>query len=82
MRTTVSIDDALLARAKQRAARRGVTLGRVVDDALQEHLASPERPRTRVVLPVAHGGAVRAGIDPTSNRDLYDALDEGSERTS
>ncbi len=76
MRTTLAINDSLLARAKARANERGITLGSYVDEALREHLAAPERAVVAVELPVAAGGALRPGIDPTSNRSLYDALDE------
>ncbi|WP_159500615.1 ribbon-helix-helix domain-containing protein [Microbacterium sp. 18062] len=76
MRTTLSIDDALLDRAKQRAQQRGVTLGRYVEEALREHLSAPPRVGEPVSLPVFPGGRLRPGIDPSSNRALYDALDE------
>lgn len=76
MRTTVSIDDALLARAKARAAQRRQSLGSVLEDALREHLSAPERRAILPVLPVAPGGRLRPGIPATSNRALYDALDE------
>lgn len=76
MRTTISINDALLARAKARASELGMTLGRYVDEALREHLAAPKRAAVPVELPVFQGGELRPGIDPSSNRALYDALDE------
>lgn len=76
MRTTVSIDDALLERAKRRAQQRGVTLGRYIEEALREHLSANPRTNERVSLPVFSGGGLRAGIDPSSSRALYDALDE------
>ena len=76
MRTTLSIDDRLLERAKKQAAARGITLGRYVDEALQQHLISRPRVDTEVVLPVFDGGVLRAGVEASSNRSLYDALDE------
>lgn len=77
MRTTLSIDDHLLAAAKRRARERGTTLGQVVDDALRRDLASPA-PRDTVDVPIFHGsGGVRPGVDVTSNRTLYEALDDG-----
>lgn len=75
MRTTLSIDDALLERAKKRATERGITLGRYVDEALREHLAAPT-PDEAVRLTVFDGGGVKPGVDLTSNRALYDLLDE------
>jgi len=41
MRTTLSVDDNLLAAAKRRARERGQTLGRVIEDALRRELAVP-----------------------------------------
>ncbi len=78
MRTTLAIDDALLRRAKKRAAERGVTLGSFVEEALRDYLASPTRRVAPVTLPVAEGGRLRPGIDASSNRALYDALDESA----
>jgi hypothetical protein len=76
MRTTLSIDDALLSRAKKRAADRGVTLGAFLDDALRAYLV--EKPETAAVvdLPSFEAGGVLPGVDVSSNRALYDLLDE------
>lgn len=47
MRTTIDIDDGLLARAKRRAAHRETTLEQVIEDALRETLReSSEGPQT------------------------------------
>lgn len=76
MRTTLSVDDHLLDAAKRRARERGVSLGHVVEDALRRELAGPaeiERPE----IPVFKGGGMRPGIDPSSNRAIIEALDEG-----
>jgi hypothetical protein len=75
VRTTVAIDDNLLAAAKRRARERGVSLGAVVDDALRALLARG-RPPERVAIPVFRGGSgLRAGVDPTSNRAVHEVLD-------
>jgi hypothetical protein len=76
MRTTVAVDDELLARAKRRAASRHLTLGQYIEEALRRDLLADDGPRLRVELPVFAGGRVQPGIDVSSNRDLYDALDE------
>lgn len=77
MRTTVSIDDELLESAKRRAAERGKTLGQVVEDALRRELATPA-PAHRPTVPSFDGGTgAHPGIDLTSNRALYEILDEG-----
>jgi Arc/MetJ family transcription regulator len=80
MRTTISISDELLAAAKRRARERGVTLGEVVDAALQRELSEPAERREAPAVPVFRGGTgPRPGIDLTSNRALHEALDEGLE---
>ncbi len=44
MRTTLDIDEDLLAAAKELARRRGTTAGRVVSDLLRRALTTPEQP--------------------------------------
>jgi len=80
MRTTVSISDELLAAAKRRARDRGQTLGDVVDAALRRELSDPGPPLERCPVPVFRDGTgPRPGIDLTSSRSLYEALDDGVE---
>jgi hypothetical protein len=75
MRTTLAVDDHLLAAAKRRARERGQTLGQVVEDALRRELSTAPEPAP-VELPVFRGGdGVRPGVDPSSNRALREALD-------
>lgn len=75
MRTTIAVDDNILAAAKRRARERGVSLGAVIEDALRAALARG-READRPVIPVFRGGTgVRPGIDVTSNRALLEALD-------
>lgn len=77
MRTTVAIDDELLAAAKRRARARGTTLGAVVEAALRRELsAGAALAAPPPALPVFHGGSgPRRGLDLTSNRALHEALD-------
>ena len=77
MRTTLTIDDELLAAAKRRARARGVTLGRVVEAALRRELVKAESSTSAPPIPVFDGGTgLRPGIDLTSNRALHEALDD------
>jgi hypothetical protein len=79
MRTTISIDDHLLARARQQARRRGQTLGQYVEEALRSELAGSGSMSPRPPVPVFTGGTgPRPGVDLTSNRAILEALDEGS----
>lgn len=75
MRTTLSIDDAILDDAKREARRRGVSLGTVVEDALRRDLAARRAPAPPPAIPTFAGDGVRPGVDLTSNRALQEFLD-------
>lgn len=76
MRTTLNIDDKLLEVAKKRAKLRGVTLGSYVEDAIRNQLSAPSATVPVQAIPVfTRGNGMRPGIDPASNRSLYDTLD-------
>jgi hypothetical protein len=78
MRTTISIHDELLESAKLRARERGLTLGGLVEAALQRELAASDEAKPRPPVPVFRGGGgLRPGVDITSNRLLHELLDEG-----
>lgn len=81
MRTTVAVDDHLLAAAKRRARERGQTLGQVVEDALRRELA--ERPGHELVeVPVFRGGGgPLPGVDLRSNGAMRELLDRDAELT-
>lgn len=79
MRTTVTIDDRLLAAAKASAREAGQTLGEFVEESLRLRLASGPR-KDAPALPVfTRGTGLRPGVDASSNRSLYDALDEAGD---
>lgn len=78
MKTTLNLDDQLLAEAKARAAQERSTLTRLIEEGLTlrlRHQRPMARP-VRVVLPVFQGGRLRPGIDATSNRSMLDAADD------
>ncbi|MCU0261225.1 MAG: type II toxin-antitoxin system VapB family antitoxin [Ilumatobacteraceae bacterium] len=80
MRTTVNIDDALLAIARRRAAERGWTVSEVIDAALRREFAERATPRAAPAIVVFTGGTGPApGVDVTSNAAMLDALDDGVE---
>lgn len=77
MRTTVDIPEALLREAKERAVRRGTTLGQVVEDALRASFvrsdsAAEEGP---VVLPTYGEGGVLPGVDLDDSAALLDLME-------
>lgn len=56
MRTTIDIEDEVLAAAKELARRRGVSAGRVVSDLLKQALTAPPSSSNTVDEPAAHYG--------------------------
>jgi hypothetical protein len=77
MRTTINIDDDLLAEAKQVAARTGRTLTAVVEDALRESLHRRHRTARRAVeLPVFGEGGVQPGVDLDDSAALLDLMEQ------
>jgi hypothetical protein len=76
MKTTLDLDDALLKRVKSLAAREGVSLTLLIEEGLRLRLRKPisaRAPRGNR-MPVYRGkGGVAAGIDPTSNRAMFEA---------
>ena len=66
MRTTVRLDDRVLAEAKKYAAETGRTLTSVLEDALRETLArrsARAKGRRPVRLRTVKGDGVRPGVD-------------------
>lgn len=79
MKTTLDINDTLLADAKALAARQRTSLTRLIEEGLRLRLRSPRAVRStaKVTIPVFHGqGGLAAGIDPRSNRSMLDAADD------
>ena len=79
MRTTVTLQDSLLARARRAALERNCTLGEVIDDALRETFyrrENPGRAPTKATrLPTFRGRGVQPGVDLTSTAGLLDAME-------
>ena len=79
MKTTLDLNDDLLAQAKAQAALERTSLTRLIEDGLTLRLRKTPsaRPAQVPVIPsFAGGGAIRPGIDPCSNRSLLDACDD------
>lgn len=76
MRTTIRINDALLKRAKKRAAEEGRTLTSLVEDGLALILSKPKANRwKRVELPVSSAsGGVLPGVDLNRSSDLEEVM--------
>jgi Ribbon-helix-helix protein, copG family len=80
MRTTIRLDDQLLADAKQLAARTGRTLTAVIEDALRQAIRQTRPPRRRrVELPTFKGGnGLQPGVDLDDTAALLDLMERES----
>lgn len=78
MRTTVSISDHLLERAKKASLERKCTLGEVIDEALTLSLITRQnkiQPRESLRFPTYGKGGTHPGVDMSSNASLADLMD-------
>jgi len=76
MKTTLNIDDSVMAKLREEAARRGTTMSALVEAGLrrvlEEDTIEPAR-RQRKKLPSWHSGGARVDV---SDRDaLYDVME-------
>ena len=76
MKTTLDINDQLLAQAKALAAQRQTSLTRLIEEGLQLRLRAQAAPRRgKLHLPVFKGrGGLVVGVDPLSNKSMLEAL--------
>ncbi len=77
MRTTIRLDEHLLAKAKKYAAESGRTLTSVLADALRETLARRGAPGKRkpVRLRTIKGSGVRPGVDLDDTASLLELME-------
>lgn len=78
MRTTINLDDQLLKQAKAQAAASGMTLGRLIENALRESLVRREtlEKRGRVRLITMQGTGTRPGIDLDNSQSLLEIMEQ------
>jgi hypothetical protein len=78
VKTTIELDDGLLRQAKSEAARTGVSLKSLIEDALRARLLPrpTRRQRFRLQVPVVEGSAPPA-IDVADRDALYDLMERG-----
>ena len=81
MKTTLDLNDQLLADAKALAAQQRTSLTRLIEEGLQLRLrakAASNR-RSQVHLPVFKGrGGLVKGVDPLSNKSMLKVLEDDS----
>ena len=78
MKTTLDINDSLLANAKAFAAQQRTTLTRLIEEGLQLRLrssiAAPQIRKRKIPVFKGRGGLV-VGLNPISNKAMLDAAD-------
>ena len=76
MKTTLDINNQLLADAKALAAQQRTSLTRLIEEGLQLRLRARRVPGKPVRLPVYRGrGGLAPGLDGLSNKALLDAAE-------
>jgi hypothetical protein len=79
MKTTLDINDTLLATVKSLAAKQQTTLTRLIEEGLQLRLRSSRAASkaSKRKIPVFKGrGGLVAGLNPLSNKAMLDAADD------
>jgi predicted DNA-binding ribbon-helix-helix protein len=81
MRTTIRLDNDLLARVKQIAARRNKTLTSVIEESLLETLARQQeaQERTPVNLRTVSGKGLQPGVDLDDSAALLSVMEESDD---
>jgi hypothetical protein len=79
MRTTIRLNESLLAEARKQALESGRTLTAVLEDALRESLARRRKQgkRSRVRLPTFSGDGLLPGVDLDDSAAIRELM-EGS----
>jgi metal-responsive CopG/Arc/MetJ family transcriptional regulator len=77
MRTTLRLEDHLLAEVKKLAAETGSTMTAVIEDALREKLARRTAPqsRSKVKFTTFRGKGLRPGVDLDNSAALLDLME-------
>jgi plasmid stability protein len=73
MKTTLNIDDTVMRKLRQEAARQGRTMSDMVESALRLLLGSAERRESIAPLPRFRSGG--AMVDVSDRDALYDAME-------
>jgi len=77
MRTTITIDEALLAEAKELAARERRSMSDIVDEGLRFVIAQRKEAAEQapIKLPTVGGGGILPGVDLDDSAALLDLMD-------
>jgi antitoxin component of RelBE/YafQ-DinJ toxin-antitoxin module len=77
MRTTIRLDESLLKEAKLQAARKGITLTAVIENALRESLLRQIKPTQRIPVRLVtfNGNGLLPGVDLDDTASLLDLME-------
>jgi hypothetical protein len=81
---TISLDETLIKQARIKAIQEGTSLSAKMRELLSLYVRqdTPAAPIVIPKLPVSKArGGLQAGIDPSSNRSMYDAIDADMDLT-
>jgi hypothetical protein len=73
MKTTLNIDDTIMAELKREAARQGRTMSKLVESALRLLLRSHRKREKLIALPTFHSGGTL--VDIADRNALYQAME-------
>ncbi len=73
MKTTLNIDDSVMAELKREAARQGRTMSELVETALRLLLRAQRKPAKIPPLPTFNSGGMR--VDIADREAFYDAME-------
>ena len=78
MRTTIRLDDDLLAEVKKLAAGSGKTLTSIIEDALREVVARRrgDTPRKRIRFPTDGRGGLMPGVNLDDSINLIEIMED------
>ena len=74
---TISLDENLVKQARIKAIQEGTSLSAKVREMLAAYVRQDAPAKASVIpkLPTGGSGGLMPGIDPSSNRSFYDAMD-------
>lgn len=75
-RTTLRLDDDLLRRLKEKAAREGTTLQALANDLLRQALARSKRSSDYVLELAGWKAEPQPGVDLLDRNSLFDAMED------
>lgn len=80
MKTTLNIDDNVMQRLREEAARQGRTMSELVEAGLRRVLDEPEPNAERVAEPLPQWRSGGAFVDLADREALYERMDRRNER--